>query len=198
MNDNERRGGPRKVRGRDAEERVLSRQRHLVEILRRGFILSALLPCSAARRRPRGWLSQYLAESLRSHFAETIGGQRFWLGLIVTFTLLTALPCATARGESLTVQVVSAQSGINLERRPSVAVKLSSDSGLLFEQFTSRRIGKFIEVRFNRRILMTTRITDSLVGGSLEIVGSFDAEEAISIARQLSTGGGELQIEDPR
>jgi preprotein translocase subunit SecD len=78
---------------------------------------------------------------------------------------------------------------------PIVRFTFTAASKQLFADFTTQNIGRTIELRVDRRVIMKTAIRQPIYGGTGTIAGGFTADEAADIALRLATGAAKLEVE---
>lgn len=107
--------------------------------------------------------------------------------------LLIAIVAAEA--EPLIVPVASARAEIREAGRPSLHITLNREGQRLFGDFTTRNVGRNIEVRFNGRVLTRIRLRTPILGNELRIGEALSFEEAKALAAELSLGDQKLEVE---
>jgi hypothetical protein len=117
----------------------------------------------------------------------------FLCGAIV---LVLAFPGGKAGAEPIGLAVADASASFNPSGEgPIVNVRFTPSSGRLFAVFTSRNVGKLIEVRLDGSVLMKARLQTPIYGGIVVICCQSNIAEAKDIASRLSGGAGRLEVE---
>jgi preprotein translocase subunit SecD len=110
--------------------------------------------------------------------------------IALAFLLLSV---ATAVSQALIFDVVSTRTMITIDGHPAVSINLSQDSKSKFAKLTADYTGRIFEFRTPEKVLMKARIVTSMLSGELQIVGAFNEDEAVGLARRIALG--ELKIE---
>jgi len=72
--------------------------------------------------------------------------------------------------------------------KPEIQFALKPDGTRIFADFTSRRVGQFLCIVLDKRVISCPRIQTAITDGSARITGDFTLEEARSLAIQLKYG----------
>ena len=83
---------------------------------------------------------------------------------------------------------VRADVQINDFFKPYVAIQFNEEGGKLFEELTSKNIGKQIAIFVGGELISAPRVNTKISGGSAIIEGDFSSDEAKKLARDLNTG----------
>jgi hypothetical protein len=115
-------------------------------------------------------------------------------GLCLLWALL--IQVAMLRAEPLILAVASAQQAFDqYTSQPVIAIRLTAESAAAFGKFTTENVGRKIELRADGRVLMSPVIRDPILGGTLQVSGSFTVAEAKEIARKLSAPNARIEAE---
>lgn len=72
--------------------------------------------------------------------------------------------------------------------KPEIQFALKPDGTRIFADFTSQRVGQFLCIVLDQRVISCPRIQTAITDGSARITGEFTLEEARSLAIQLKYG----------
>jgi protein-export membrane protein SecD len=72
--------------------------------------------------------------------------------------------------------------------KPEILFALKPDGSRIFADFTSQRVGQFLCIVLDKRVISCPRIQTAITDGSARITGDFTLEEARSLAIQLKYG----------
>ena len=72
--------------------------------------------------------------------------------------------------------------------KPEILFALKPDGSRIFADFTSQRVGQFLCIVLDKRVISCPRIQTAITDGSARITGDFALEEARSLAIQLKYG----------
>jgi preprotein translocase subunit SecD len=122
-----------------------------------------------------------------------IGAPRGFL-LPIILLLLLIVPLAPAKSQQIELDVASALVTHNLSGRTAIAVSLSAESRGAFAAFTTRSVGRLLEIRFGDDVLSTVRLQTSIEGGKFQIGGTVSDDNAAEIARKLLSNGAKLEV----
>jgi preprotein translocase subunit SecD len=110
-------------------------------------------------------------------------------------TLVLLAPAAVA--EPLTVEgtFVVASALDERTKAPIVSLKLPQASARLFAEFTSKNVGRKMEIRVGGKAVIATVIREPILGGSLQISdGSWTIGKVRELA-ELLDGSGKIEFE---
>lgn len=85
--------------------------------------------------------------------------------------------------------------GGQLSNEPVVSIRFTSEGAALFESITRDNTGEFLAIFLDGELMSAPRINEAISGGQAIISGGFSAEEARSLARNLSFGALPVPIE---
>lgn len=72
--------------------------------------------------------------------------------------------------------------------RPLVSLQFNDDGAKLFEEITSRNVGKFLPIYIDGLPISVPVVQDVISGGRAQITGNFNIETARALARNLNAG----------
>lgn len=109
--------------------------------------------------------------------------------LAALFCSLLVLAPVAAVAETLQLSVRQA----TIERDPNLplkilALELTDDSRATFADFTTRHVGKIVELSVGGDVLMAPRIVEPILGGKLNVSGNFAAGDLERIAGRITAG----------
>ena len=113
---------------------------------------------------------------------------RHLIGRMLAVAVLL-LCIATAAADPITLNVVEASPRGTNNGPPSIFITVDNDGARTLAQFTSKHVGEVIEVRSEGRLLEKARLRTPILGGQIEIGGSFGSDEVLSLASRLAMGG---------
>jgi preprotein translocase subunit SecD len=96
---------------------------------------------------------------------------------------------ATTAADPITLNVVEASPRGANNGPPSIFITVDNDGRRTLAQFTNEHVGEVIEVRGEGRLLMKARLRTAILGGQIEIGGSFGSDEVLSLASRLAISG---------
>jgi preprotein translocase subunit SecD len=109
--------------------------------------------------------------------------------------ILLVVPYVAA-SEPLAIGLVRASLGFDQRTGdPIVNFVMTPASGRAFADLTGKNVGKPTEFRVDGRVVMKPVIREPILGGSVQISGSFSADEARALAERLSSGAGKFEVE---
>ena len=109
--------------------------------------------------------------------------------------VLLAIPYVAA-SEPLAIGLVRASPGFDQRTgEPIVTYVLTDASKRAFADLTAKNVGKPMEMRVDGRVVSKAVIREPILGGSGQISGSFNADEARALAERLSSGAGKFEVE---
>lgn len=76
----------------------------------------------------------------------------------------------------------------SLAHEPAVTLQFNGDGAKLFEQITSRNIGKPLAIFLDYQLIEAPIVQSAISGGQAQITGKFTIKEAQTIARNLNAG----------
>jgi preprotein translocase subunit SecD len=115
--------------------------------------------------------------------------------LALLSAVLLAAPYVAA-SEPLAIGLVRASSGFDQRTlEPIVNIVMTDASKRAFADLTAKSIGKPMEFRVDGRVVMKPVIREPILGGSGQISGSFNVDQAKALAERLSSGAGKLEVE---
>lgn len=79
--------------------------------------------------------------------------------------------------------------------RPIIALRFDGEGADLFEQITSRNVGKPMAVFLDNQLLQAPTVQTSIAGGEAIITGDFTIDEAKTIVSRLNSGALPIPIE---
>jgi preprotein translocase subunit SecD len=103
---------------------------------------------------------------------------------------------ATAAAEPIVIEIASAE--VSFDQRtsePMVSFRMKEASQRLFEELTSKNVGRKAEIRVDGRALTAPVIREPILGGSGQIAAGFKLDEAKELADRLSSGRARMEIE---
>ena len=80
-------------------------------------------------------------------------------------------------------------------REPMVSFRLTARSGRMFGEFTSRNIGRTIEIRVDGKVVMRPIVREPIMGGSVQLSGGLTLTEAKELADRLNSGSARVEAE---
>jgi len=99
--------------------------------------------------------------------------------------------CSTSSiaGERLLLETLSSVPGFDKRiRQPMVTVRFTEASIRELAEFTSRNVGRPIEMRVDGRVYIRGVIREPILGGTTEITGLSSTQEASDLVARLSSG----------
>lgn len=78
---------------------------------------------------------------------------------------------------------------------PIVALEFSSEGGEKFARITERNIGKPVAILLDEDVVSAPVVQQTITGGSAQISGEFDLEQAKNLAIQLNAGALPIPVE---
>ena len=102
-------------------------------------------------------------------------------------TAILVLWVTSALADPLTLRVVEASPAHTLH--PSIFVRFDDEGRKAFAQFTTEHVGEDIEFLVAGKVLMKSRLQTPILGGALNIIGIFGANEIVDVANRLATEG---------
>jgi preprotein translocase subunit SecD len=105
------------------------------------------------------------------------------------------LPIAVVAGEVVVLEVASASADIDPRvHLPIISIKLSETSKTKMGEITTKNVGRVMALRVDGRELLKPVIREPIVGGALQISGSFTTQETKDLVKRL-TSGGKIEVE---
>jgi len=102
-------------------------------------------------------------------------------------TAILVLSVTSALADPLTLRVVEASPAHT--PRPSIFVRFDDEGRKALAQFTTEHVGEDIEFLLAGKVLMKPRLQTPILGGALNIIGIFGANEIVDVANRLATEG---------
>jgi SecD/SecF fusion protein len=103
---------------------------------------------------------------------------------------------ATAFAQTIAIEIASAEAASDLMTgKPVIAFRMSPTSARAFADLTAKNIGHPASIIVDGHVMSTPIIGTPITGGTGQISGDFDIEQARSLARRLSDGTSKLTIE---
>jgi len=96
--------------------------------------------------------------------------------------------------ESAQLEFTGSQTG-QLANEPVVSIRFNQEGGELFTKITKDNVGEMLAIFLDGQVISAPRINEAITGGTAIISGNFKAEEARSLAQNLSFGALPLPIE---
>ncbi|MBM2575448.1 hypothetical protein JQC91_03950 [Jannaschia sp. Os4] len=84
----------------------------------------------------------------------------------------------------------SVQPTFDHDGQPAVAFVLSDETVRRFGEMTARNVREIIELRLCGEVLTAPRVMEPILGGALQITGSFTVAEATDLALRIRDGIG--------
>jgi preprotein translocase subunit SecD len=109
-----------------------------------------------------------------------------------------AWPPGEALAQPIVLEVAEAMARFDAQQgAPVVDIRLTLPSRRLFADFTTRQVGKFIEIRVDGHVGVKPHILTPIFGGVfwLPLPGNATLEEAKEMASRLSSGAARLEVE---
>jgi SecD/SecF fusion protein len=85
-------------------------------------------------------------------------------------------------------QFVHADVAFDQFYRPFVSIQFNDEGGKLFEEITSRNVGKPIAIFVGGQLISAPNVNEKISGGKAQISGRYTIEEAKALAQELNTG----------
>src|SRR3954452_22757367 len=122
-------------------------------------------------------------------------GKAGWSGLFL-WTALAVAGVDLAGAEPLLLTVQQAVPALDPQtNEPLVRFTFRPESKQRFADFTTANVGKTIELRIDGRVIMRPVIRQPIYGGTGSIAGGFSFPEATDIARRLTAGTSQIEVE---
>ena len=102
-------------------------------------------------------------------------------------TAILVLWVTSALADPLTLRVVEASPAHTLH--PSIFVRFDDEGRKALARFTTEHVGEDIEFLVAGKVLMKSRLQTPILGGALNIIGIFGANEIVDVANRLATEG---------
>ena len=116
-------------------------------------------------------------------------------GWFLTAGLLVA-STAVAAAEPLSIEIARAQVGFDPRtNEPVISFRMSEASKRVFADFTTKNVGRKVEIRVDGRALMAPVIREPILGGMGQIAAGLKLDEAKALADRLSSGRAKMEIE---
>ena len=118
-------------------------------------------------------------------------------GTLCRFALLPILLVVpnVAASEPITIEIVRAELGFDQRTgQPVITFRMTESSKRLFADFTSKNIGRPMEMRVDGRVIHKPVIREPILGGSGQLTG-FGVDEGKALAERLSSGSTKLEVE---
>ncbi|PIS34582.1 MAG: protein translocase subunit SecD [Parcubacteria group bacterium CG08_land_8_20_14_0_20_43_9] len=80
---------------------------------------------------------------------------------------------------------------------PTVSLEFNEEGAKIFEQLTEKFVGKPLAIFIDNQMLSAPVIREKISGGEAQISGDFTAEEAKTLARNLSAGALPVPVGEP-
>ncbi len=72
--------------------------------------------------------------------------------------------------------------------KPEVSLEFDSDGAKLFEQITSKNVGKTVAIFLDNQIISAPRVNEAIIGGRAVISGNFTVDGANQLSIELNAG----------
>ncbi len=72
--------------------------------------------------------------------------------------------------------------------KPLVSIEFNADGAKLFEEITSRNVGKILAIYIDGQLISAPRVNEAISGGKAQISGNFTVEEVKELTRNLNAG----------
>jgi preprotein translocase subunit SecD len=113
----------------------------------------------------------------------------------IAAAFLIALASAVA-AEPLTIEVTSVAPGLDERtKQPIISFKMTPESARLFAEFTTKNVGRKMEVRIDGKTVMAPVIREPILGGSGQVTSDWTLRETKNIADRLSAGKSKIEFE---
>ncbi|KKP89180.1 MAG: Preprotein translocase subunit SecD [Berkelbacteria bacterium GW2011_GWA2_35_9] len=89
----------------------------------------------------------------------------------------------------------SGNSAGGIKSEPVVSISFNSDGAKLFEEITTRNVGKPVAIILDNEIVSAPNVNEAIVGGNAVISGNFDATSARSLSISLNSGALPVPLE---
>ena len=80
-------------------------------------------------------------------------------------------------------------------QEPSISLQFDSEGSKIFEELTSKNIGRILAIYIDDAPLSTPVVQEAISGGKAQITGDFTVDEAKKLARDLNAGALPVPIE---
>jgi preprotein translocase subunit SecD len=128
-----------------------------------------------------------------------IGSKKAGLsGLFCCAVLALASLAASALAEPLAIegQIFVATALDERTKAPIVTLKMQADSARRFAEFTTKNVGRKMELRIDVKPVLTTVIRERIVSGSLQISDpSWTVAKVRELAELMAASNGEIEFE---
>jgi preprotein translocase subunit SecD len=115
---------------------------------------------------------------------------------ILTGTFLIALsPVAVA--EPLTIEVTTVSPGLDEQtKRPYISFQMTAESAKRFGEFTTKNVGRPMEIRIDGKTVMTPVIREPILGGSGQVSDPlWTLRQTQDLVDRLSAGKAKIEFE---
>lgn len=72
--------------------------------------------------------------------------------------------------------------------KPEVSLEFDNDGAKLFEQITSKNVGKTVAIFLDNQLISAPRVNEAIIGGRAVISGNFTLDEAKKLSIELNAG----------
>jgi preprotein translocase subunit SecD len=72
--------------------------------------------------------------------------------------------------------------------KPLVSIEFNDDGAKVFEELTTKNIGKILAIYIDGQMISAPRVQDAISGGKAQISGDFTVDEVKQLARNLNAG----------
>lgn len=79
--------------------------------------------------------------------------------------------------------------------RPLLQIDLAPDSREAFAQLTSASIGKVVHLRIDGKVVMSPRVVEPILQGTVIVSGEFSPSELRAVATRLEAGEATIEVE---
>lgn len=116
------------------------------------------------------------------------------IGLWVAASLLS-VPFTAWAGESIQLHVKRATGADDLGNRPALNLELTPDSKDAFGVFTTKHVGKMVDLKIDGKAVMSPVVRDPILGGQLMVSGNFERSELAAIAKRIEAADARVEAE---
>jgi preprotein translocase subunit SecD len=117
-------------------------------------------------------------------------------GLFLWCAMAAVLPVSMAEAQPLRLQVEKAEVRFDDHtKQPVVIIWMTPRSGRMFFEFTSKNINRTVEIRIDGQVVLNPIIREPILGGSVQVSGSFTVAAAQELAERLTKGAAKVEVE---
>ena len=109
--------------------------------------------------------------------------------------LLALAPITARAGESIELHVQRAAVVNDFGNRPAIDIELTPDSKEAFGVFTTKHVGKVVDIKIDGKAVMSPVVRDPILGGQLTVSGNFDRGELVAIAKRIEAADARVEAE---